>query len=340
VVETLADAIAAHNANDFVAAERGYKAFPDRPVARHNLGALYFSTGRLDEAEAAFRSALELTPGQPVTEHNLSFVLLAQGRFAEGWALFERRRDDPSGVSRLPAMPCPEWQGQSLAGKRLVVVSEQGFGDQIMFARFLPLAAAQAAEVVFVATPELATLFQALPVRVVAGLARSEAAAMDLWAPLLSLPHRLGVTGAPLPPPFDAGLAMGAGGGVGVMARGRPMRTNNGERSLPDALAERLLRLGRDLHPDATGAKDFRETAQLMAGLDLIVSVDTSAAHLAASLGKPTIVLLPGIGLDWRWYPKGRESPWYPSATLLHQAANGDWTQALAEAEAAVGRLA
>ncbi|WP_293368299.1 tetratricopeptide repeat protein [Phenylobacterium sp.] len=92
----MAEAIAAHRANDFEAAERGNKALPERPAARRNLGALYFAFGRLDQAEAAFRSALELTPGDAATEHNLSFVLLAQGRHAAGWALYERRRDNPA----------------------------------------------------------------------------------------------------------------------------------------------------------------------------------------------------------------------------------------------------
>jgi hypothetical protein len=237
-------------------------------------------------------------------------------------------------------MPCPEWAGEPLQGKAIIVVGDQGFGDQIMFARFLPRLAALGAEVVFLTDLATVPLFRALPVRVVSALSRAEASAASCWTYLCSLPHRLGMTLVTLPPPVDLKIATARGGGVGIVARGRPTHWNDGHRSLPSPAAARLLSMGRDLHPDATGAADFRESAELMANLDLVVSVDTSAAHLAATMGKPTIVLLPRIGVDWRWRHSATTSPWYPSATLIHQGPDDDWSTALAAVEARVVTLA
>jgi hypothetical protein len=137
----------------------------------------------------------------------------------------------------------------------------------------------------------------------------------------MSLPHRLGP--GPIPPPVRLGVPLGAGGGVGIVAAGSATHPNDRNRSLDPASAARLRALGRDLAPEATGAKDFRETAGIVAGLDLVITVDTSVAHLAACLGKPTWILLPHLGLDWRW---GREArAWHPSARFYRQPAQAGW---------------
>jgi hypothetical protein len=339
-MDTLAAAVAAHQAGDLDGAERGYRNFPDRPAAWRNLGVLCYAQGRLEEAETAFRSALHLAPHHAPSRHGLSLALLAQGRYAEGWEAFEARRDDPAGGTRPTAMPCPEWAGEPLEGKTIIVVGDQGFGDQIMFARFLPRLVTLGAELVFLTDPATVPLFRALPVRVVSALSRAEASAASCWTYLCSLPRRLGVTLETLPPPVDLKIATTRGGGVGIVARGRPTHWNDGHRSLPPPAAAWLLSMGRDLHPDATGAADFRESAELVASLDLIVSVDTSAAHLAATMGKPTIVLLPRIGVDWRWRHGLATSPWYPSTTLIHQGSDDDWSTALAAVEARIRALA
>jgi hypothetical protein len=142
--------------------------------------------------------------------------------------------------------------------------------------------------------------------------------------PLLSLPLRLGPAFA-APPPPPLAVAVGSGGGVGVMAAGSATNQNDLNRSLKGEDAIRLLGMGRNLAPEATGAASFLQTAQIIAGLDLVISVDTAVAHLAASLGKPTWILIPALGVDWRWGRRGERSPWYPAARLYRQAAPDDW---------------
>jgi hypothetical protein len=189
---------------------------------------------------------------------------------------------------------------------------------------------------VLVFCPEaLHRLMARLGVAVVGSSPDPEAVRSDYWVLLGSLPLRLGVTLEALPPPAGfPGLAMGSGG-VGVMAQGSRALVDD-QRSLPARYAPRLLKLGYDLSPDATGATDFEATAEIIAGLDLVISVDTAVAHLAASLGKPTWVLLPARGADWRWLRGRDDSPWYPSARLIRQRAVGDWEPVLRRVETAL----
>ena len=117
------------------------------------------------------------------------------------------------------------------------------------------------------------------------------------------------------------------GARIGLMTRGSPGHLNDAHRSLPAEQAARLAALpgAASLHPDDTGAGDMTETADLIAGLDLVISVDTSVAHLAGAMGKPTWILLPTIGLDWRWGLAGRRTAWYPQARLFRQPRINDW---------------
>ncbi|MBS0331803.1 MAG: hypothetical protein JSS35_03470, partial [Proteobacteria bacterium] len=128
------------------------------------------------------------------------------------------------------------------------------------------------------------------------------------------------------------------GGGVGVLTRGRPEHPNDANRSLGPEAAARLLALpgARSLHPDDTGAADFADTAALIAPLDLVISVDTAVAHLAAAMGKPTWILLPAFMNDWRWMEARSDSPWYPTARLFRQPAmDSGWSPVLDDVEAA-----
>jgi ADP-heptose:LPS heptosyltransferase len=119
---------------------------------------------------------------------------------------------------------------------------------------------------------------------------------------------------------------------VGLVTRGSPTHRNDAHRSLPDALAAELRAApgAVSLHPEDSGARDLQETAEIIAGLDLVVTVDTAVAHLAGSLGKPTWVLLPAHGCDWRWLRDRLDSPWYPSVRLYRQAAPGGWSEVVA----------
>ena len=329
---TFERARAAQDSGDLGEAEALYRqAMAEEPAkAANELATLLFARGRDAEAEALFLQAMAAAPPWAKPRFNLGLVRLMQGDYPAGFALHEARRQVPeSGTRELP-LPWPEWRGEPLAGKRVVVLGEQGFGDQIMFARFLPALRAMGAVVRYFCGAAVAPLFEGA----VSELSDEEAA--DFWVLAGSLPLRLEVTADSLPPPVAPKLATSAGGGIGVMARGRPEHGNDANRSLDTASAARLAALGRDLSPAATGAKDFLETARIVAGLDLVISVDTAVAHLAASMGKRTWILLPSVGTDWRWMRGRTDSPWYPSAVLFRQAPGSGWSGVLDAVEAAV----
>ena len=179
----------AHRAGDLAAAERGYLALGAMPAALHNLGVLYAATGRFDEAERSLRRALALEPDFAPARHALALELLAQGRYAEAWPLYEARRRIPGLRTPNPQMRIPEWRGESLAGRRLIVWAEQGFGDQLQFARFFRSLPGDC-EILFVCPPELAPLFPGC----IVGQGRVELPMADYWTLICSMPLHLGVT--------------------------------------------------------------------------------------------------------------------------------------------------
>jgi hypothetical protein len=322
-----------HLAGDFAGAERRYRALTKlKPLwAYHNLGVIYSKLGRNEEAEIALRKALESEPASAATRHTLGMVLLRMGRYHEGWPFYEARRKNLDVELTRPDLPYPEWRGEDLAGRHLVVVREQGFGDQIQFARFLPRLAAAAGKVTFVCSPNLVRLFGGLGVDLVPASEAPPPAAADFWTPDCSLGLKLDVTLDGLPgQPYLASAPLSSGGGLGVVTAGSPTHKNDRNRSLPKPATAQLLALGRDLSPGATGAKDFQDTAEIIATLDGVISVDTSVAHLAAAMGKPTWILIPAIDSDWRWLTARSDSPWYDAARLYRQATPGKWGEVIA----------
>jgi len=360
-------ALAAHRAGQVAEAERLYGrivAAHDHPPSLHNLGLIRHETGRTGEAEAfyrraaeaapdeprrhfalavhlrttrqlaaaeaAYRRTLELAPDYPMAAFDLGCVLIAAGRFEEGWALYERRAARDRMHARAPG--CPEWTGEPLAGKRLLVWNEQGYGDQIMMARFL--SRLDAAQVTYAGRAPLERLFAPLPVRFTPpDPAILQGGDFDFWTLPLSLPHRLGVTVQTVPAaPYLFGDPRAGGGRIGVVTHGDAANANDRFRSLSADEGAALLALpgAVSLDPADTGAADFQDTADLVAGLDLVITVDTAAAHLAGALGKPVWVLLSRFALDWHW-PRQGASPWYPSARLFAQAAPGDWAPVIRE---------
>ena len=314
-------------AGDFEAAERSYLALIERqPLwAWHNLGVVYLKLGRDAESETALRAALAADPTSAATRHMLGMLLLRLGRYGEGWPLYEARRANPLARITRPNLPYPEWRGEDLAGRHLVVVREQGFGDQIQFARFLPRLREAAGRVTFVCSPNLVRLFGGLGVDLVPASQAPPPGQADFWIPDCSLGLRLEVTLQTLDGEPYLALPLSGGGGVGVMVRGSPTHTNDRYRTPPAEAVGDLLALGRDLSPEATGAADFRDTAEIVAGLDLVISVDTSVAHLAAAMGKPTWILLPAIDTDWRWLAGRIDSPWYRTVRLWRQPEPDAW---------------
>lgn len=323
-METLfREALAHQNAGRLEEAEQLYRRVvgwrPDWVLG--NLGILLRKQGRLAEAEEVLRQALAANPESLAARHALGMTLLQLGRYAEGWPLYEARHQ----MYSRPTAPLPEWRGESLAGKRMVVVSEQGFGDQILLARFLPLLAERAAEVSLYVSPVLRRLFSQLPVRIETA-AGWDGVEGDVWASIGSIPRWLEAGPDDAPAPYLAAAPDPAAGGVGLMLSGGAGNPN--PQRIPDARAARAIRgLASfvDLDPAVSGARDFAETAGIIQGLDLVVSVDTSVAHLAGALGKPCVVLMPRPATDWYAGWDDDRSPWYPGMRLIRQRSPGDW---------------
>jgi hypothetical protein len=319
---------AAQLAGDWAKAERLYKGLTKlKPSwAWHNLAVLYVASARLSEAEPAFRAALQAEPGLAEARRGLGMLLLRLGRYEEGWPLFEARRFVAGSKAPRPRVAYPEWDGGDLSGRHLVVVPEQGLGDQIMLARFMPELRRRAAKVTFLCAPELAPLFNAAGIEATPVITGERYPAADCWTLLFSIPGRLGVT----PETLDGRAYLnlpgeGAAQGVGVKTFGSPTHLNDRNRSLPPAAAAQLAALGRDLDPKSTGAADFLETARIIAGLEVVVSVDTSVVHLAAAMGKPAWVLTPFVETDWRWGDRIETTPWYDSVRLFRQGPDRKW---------------
>ncbi len=306
---------------------------------------------RPDEAVVAFTEAARVSPAPARALYHRGMAHLLAGRFAEGWAEYEHRL----GVSELQPrlLTAPLWDGSRLAGRRLLVVCEQGYGDVFQAIRLLPRLLGLGGTVVFECPGELRTLLapvlagcEVVPLR---GRGAPDAR-FDAWVPLLSLPHRLGLTLEELPgevPYLRAEAVAMPEGGIGVCWAGSARHPQDHQRSMdPEFLAPlagmRLVSLQKEagLHaplPEFAGVlqappiplADFAATARVIAGLDAVVTVDTAIAHLAGAMGRPTFLLL-AHAAEWRWLMGRADTPWYPSMRLVRQPAPGDWPAAVA----------
>ena len=335
------------------ALQQAVRRAPHDPQARGNLGGVLKELGRLDEAEMQYRDALSRHPQDAVLHFNLAVVLLLRGDFASGWDQYSWRFK--AGATRAPVPPSsqPEWNGEPLGERRLLLRAEQGLGDTIHFCRYLPPVAAQGV-VTFEVQPGLQRLLAPLGVPLVA--VGDPLPAFDVWCPLLSLPRL--VAAAPAPPYLTAETDRVAhwrerigshGRRIGITWQGNPTAAAERGRSIPlkeflplarvpgvrlislqkhhglDQLAQagdlRIETLGDDFD---SGPDAFVDTAAVMQSLDLVISSDTSIAHLAGALARPVWVALQHVP-DWRWMLDRSDSPWYPTMRLFRQPTRGDW---------------
>lgn len=317
-------------------------AAPARAALHYNLGASLRSAGRLGEAEVSFRKALGLGRTDPQIRLAVGSALLSLGAYSDGWPLHEARYDVPGLNQPKPSVPFPEWDGTPLRGKTVAIFPEQGFGDQIQFCRFVRDLREADNRVVMLCRPGLERLLaDNLDAEVLAADGSVEFPDPDVWTTITSLPAKLSVTLEQL----DGAAYLRAGPGnttrggsprIGLAWQGNPHHRNDSNRSLPSSAADALKAIIGDwvsLDPADSGAGDFADTAALINELDLVISVDTSVAHLAGALGKPCWVLLPAVNTDWRWLRERRDSPWYGSVRLYRQQRPGDWSAVIAEIE-------
>ena len=285
----------------------------------------YAAQGRYPDAERTLREGLEYFTGHPILSYALGIILLRGGPSIEAWQCYEFRWSVPFGP-RHPKLSIPKWSGEPV--QSLVVLPEQGLGDQIMFSRYFAALLENGIAPTVVCPPSLLRTFQSIGVETIAAEGSISVPKRDAWCFIGSLPLLVGR----LPTqPHIRGSSTGEG--LGLMLEGGPRFP---ERSLSPAAAETIAHLGKNLHPSATGARDFEDTAEIIRGLEGVISVDTSVAHLAASMGKPTWILLPHDA-DWRWGGRQRESIWYPSAHLIRQSDPGDWGAPIRELNRSLG---
>jgi tetratricopeptide (TPR) repeat protein len=310
---------------------------PEGVIQLEALGCVLYETGRPHEALEFFEVAIRVRPDLSSVRFNRSLALLAIGRYAEGWPDYELRSEFAQ--TRFRALPASIWRGEGLEGRTLFVHPEQGLGDAIMASRFVPALEGLGARVVLATPPPLTRLFASMGLQAFPqeqALALPPGAMTTLY---LSLPGRLGVTATTIPAPIDLQVEpTKTSGRVGVVTNGNPKHGMDRFRSLPADIGAGLLALpgAISLDPASTGATDMLETAQLIAGLDLVITVDTAVAHLAGAMGKPVWILLSAVGCDWRWMTKRADTPWYPSARLFRQRTACDWAAVLTDVREAL----
>jgi tetratricopeptide (TPR) repeat protein len=326
---------------------------PSHVQAESNLARVLRDLGRPAEALDHYEAVLRRAPDLAQVRFNQGVCRLLLGDYERGWDGWAWRWR--AGAVPAHGLGGREWVGERLQGAPLLVHAEQGIGDTIQFARFLPhLKALGAGPVTLLVQPGLARLLAG-----VSGVERileadADCLPFDRRIPLLDLGARVGSTPATLDGgPYLAAdpvratrwrsLIAGPGRRVGLVWRGRPEHANDRNRSTEAASLRPLLdlpgfawfslQLGmteaeRAALPGVTDLSehltDWSETAAAIATLDLVVTVDTSVAHLAGALGRPIWILLP-FAPDWRWMLKRSDSPWYASARLFRQSTRGDW---------------
>jgi tetratricopeptide (TPR) repeat protein len=333
-------------------------AFPDHAVTWKNLGAALRALGDFNASHAAYETAIRFAPEYAEARRDLAMLDMLRGDEKTGFAGYEWRFHMP--VASAPALAGRRWLGEPVEGKTLLLHWEQGLGDTIQCLRYVPLAAARAGRIILRVQPPLERLAASVPGVARLLTARDALPRYDVYANLLSLPHLLGLgearfaPGAPyLAPPepvltkWQALLPAGGARRVGLVWSGNPAHENDRQRSIdPGLLAPVLATPGcvffnlnpaaqaprGVLQPPATLA-DCADTAAVTLQMDLVLTVDTAAAHLAGALGRPVWVLLPAVP-DWRWGLQGEASAWYESARLYRQRARGDWAPVLARVAA------
>jgi len=335
----------------------------DRRLASafNNYGNVLREVGEPEAAIPFLRRAIQLESTNVTSRFNLAVAQLLSGNCEEGWSGYEVRWDYEHLAGTLPKFAQPRWTGQDLKGKTILVMGEQGHGDNIQFVRFLYNLHVMGAEIILQVTDGLVPMLTGSPIiKRVSGYDFS-VTDFDYWIPIMSIPGVMGITLANLPKPInylnaDANLQqqwlqkLGAKKRmrVGFAWSGRRDAWLNIHKGMPFADMLAMIRANStyewiNLQIDATDEEvaeleaagvtmypgsiiSFADTAALLMHLDVVVSVDTAIAHLAGALGRPTWIMLNWFAVDWRWLLNRDDSPWYSTARLFRQPVMGDWT--------------
>jgi tetratricopeptide (TPR) repeat protein len=368
--------LALHELGRYAAAleaqERALAAAPEHAGAWLHRGRALAALNRHGEAVASYGKARALGRDDADVNFSDALALLTLGDYRAGFEKYEARWRR-TGMPPQTGRGRPLWLGDYPLARRTVLLhAEQGLGDTIQFARYVPLLAASGAKIVLEVQSELVTLMRGLPGGATI-LARGEPSPpFEVHCPLGSLPLALRTQpdGVPAPIPYlsadQVSLAKWSAR-VGAVERpriaiawsGNRDHFNDANRSLPFArlvplfaTAAHFVSIQRDVrNDDAEGLAaekrvthfggeldNFTDTAAIIALADLVIAADTAVAHLAGAMGKPLWILIP-FAPDWRWTLNGETSPWYPTARLFRQTALGDWDGVIARVAAELGRF-
>jgi len=343
---------------------------PDQPAALYLLGLIYYNQKNLESAISRFRQAVQLDNQHYAAHMGLALALLSKGEWTEGWKEYEYRSLGSdvaaTGNANKPATTLPVWHGQSVGPEdSLLVFREQGFGDAIQFIRYIALAASRFRLVTVVCLPSLLQLFKhslstIKNIEVISSTPKDQSN-WQWHCMMLSLPLAFGTTVDDLPQHvpylYNPEELLGTWANrckqietaklkVGLAWASNRENTTLTSRSMPfkelaplfeiegitwvSLQKEHQETLPDSLHNWMSEVKDFADTAALIEQLDMVISVDTSVAHLAGALGKP-VWLMNRYESDWRWMMNREDSPWYPSMRIFTQSKAGQWQSVIAE---------
>lgn len=345
------------------AAERAIRCDPDHLEGYGALGQIWNAQGQVERWIEAIRRGLERKPDDPNLRAAMALALLRSGDYENGWREYEWRTRTEILAPLAKPVQAPRWQGEPLAGRTLLVLREQGYGDMIQFARYAELVAEMGARVLFDVPAPLLRLFRTLrgPARLVEASTPWET--VDFEVRLMSLPHLCGTRVDTIParvPYLTAGtelkarwrerLAAHPRPRIGLVWQGNPLFRLDRQRSMSLVHLRPLLTYPATFVSVQKGEasaqiaaqgldgrildwtqelEDFADTAALVDVLDLVISLDSAVGHLAGALGKPTWLML-STAADFRWLQDRPDSPWYPLHRLYRQPRPGDWESVVA----------
>ncbi len=348
------------------AARLAVKLRPDAARYHVNLGKALIDCNLREESLISFLTALAREPQNAEAHLAIGQVLLARGDMRPGWVEYEWRNQLEQAKGMLPAMAAPAWNGMKLPNSRLLLVADQGYGDTIQFVRYVPMIVDRAAELVLGCSPDLLPLLRKVPGIKTVSTRWNEIPPHMAYVLLSSLPGIIGteLSTIPAPTPYlsaepddiktwqerlDAKLPRERLR-VGLVWAGRPSHPNDSRRSIPLSMLSPLAKLSNislvsmqkvvpdrdkpalagfpDMLDVSEQLTDFGQTAALITALDLVITVDSAAGHLAGALGKPVWVMMP-TPADWRWLLEREDSPWYPTMRMFRQPRPGEWTSVI-----------
>ena len=348
---------------------------PENPDNLVNLSLAFTDLDERDNAVACLLRALGLNPSHADARLAMAQNLLARGELGPGWIEYEWRNETEAGKGQLPRITSAPWNGMRIPGGRILLVGDQGYGDTIQFARYIPMVAALCKEVVLGCSAEMASLLGRMPGVASCHHRWNEIPGHAAHTRLSSLPYLFQTKLETIPnrvpyltpdparvEKWRARLDQITTQGrrrIGIAWTGRPTHPNDRRRSLrlaqlrplAEAAAGRVSFVSLQkpfpaidapataLFPDLADLSaelvDFEETAALVSCLDQVITIDTSMGHLSGALGRK-VWILTAKAADWRWLLDRADSPWYPTARLFRQPAPGAWDPLLAEAAAAL----